>query len=44
MSKCCVNISLELTESDDHILAQMVKKYNIGFKQTCIENITEIPK
>ena len=34
-----VNISWELTENEDHILALIIKKYIIGFKQTCIKNV-----
>ena len=34
-----VNISRELTENEDHILALIIKKYIIGFKQTCIKNV-----
>ena len=34
-----VNVSWELTESKDHILAQIVKNYIIGFKQTSIKNV-----
>ena len=34
-----VNISRELTVSKDHILAEIIKKHIIGFKQTATENI-----
>ena len=34
-----VNISQELAESKDHILALIIKKYIIGFKQTPIKNV-----